>query len=172
MKNTTTMKTGSMETKVNDPELKTVLVTETVEIPQSKEKVITDLGHQKLLSCLYFIFDAFERIGMDFFLVKDTARKAINEDMLSGDHIDIGVRDLEWTNDEKEVLFTYFGQEHVQEISNLPHKITFKWNGVTFTIHQYPDSFHLQAPVIIVYEHEHWKIPNRFDIFDKEGEKT
>ncbi|HEX8965507.1 MAG TPA: hypothetical protein VF820_03700, partial [Patescibacteria group bacterium] len=55
-----------------------------------------DLGHAKLLSCLYFVFDAFERSGLDFFLVKDTARKAKTEYMLEGDHIDVGLRKLEW----------------------------------------------------------------------------
>ena len=62
------------------------------------EKIIEpkDLGHDKLLTCLYFLWDAFQHGLMVFFLTKDTAKYAIENVLLYGDHIDIGVRKNEW----------------------------------------------------------------------------
>jgi len=152
----------------------TTNVTQKTSQPQAnvteKEKPI-DLGHEKLLSCMYFIFDAFERCSIEFFLVRDTATKAKTEYMLEGDHIDIGVRSLEWQNDSKDLLFPYFDQEHVTKIEEEADHMTFKWNDVAFTIHFYADNPCVTALIPIVYEHEHWKIPNRFDIFEKEYDK-
>lgn len=155
-----------METQTTNIPVNQMPVTETVTAP-----VVVDLGHDKLLSCLYFLFDAFDRAGMEFFLVKGTAKKAMNEDMLEGGHIDIGVRRLEWDNDQKDILFTYLQNEHIEEVSKLPDKLTLKWNDVPFTINIYVDNPCITALIPIVYEHEHWKIPNRFDIFEKEYDK-
>lgn len=132
---------------------------------------LTDLGHDKLLSTLYFIFDAFERSGLDFFLVKQTAKDAIAEHQLTGDHIDIGIRNLEWANDQKDVLFPYFDQEHVEKLKEEPGILEFKWQDVPFTIHFYDDNPCTTALIPLVYENEHWKIPNQFDVFCKEFDK-
>lgn len=134
----------------------------------NNDEKIEDLGYSVLLSCLYFLFDAFERCGLDFFLVRDTAKKAKTSYMLEGDHIDIGVRQNEWANDQKDILFPYFEQEHAEKISELPNEIVYKWNDVKFTIHIYPDNPLLLALVPINYEHEIWKIPNNFEEFDKQ----
>ena len=58
------------------------------ELYDEAKKITQDLGHAKLLSGLYFIFDAMERCGLTFFLVRDTAKKAMTEYMLEGDHLD------------------------------------------------------------------------------------
>jgi hypothetical protein len=134
-------------------------------------KPASDLGHTKLLSCLYFIFDAMERAGLEFFLVKDTAKKAMTEYMLEGDHIDVGLRINEWQNDQKDILFMYFQDERVEQTKDEPKLLEFVWNDVPFRIHLYPDSMCTLALVPIVYEHETWRIPNRFDIFEKEYDK-
>jgi len=126
----------------------------------------TDLGHDKLLSCLYFIFDAFERCGLQFFLVRDTAKKAMTEYMLEGDHIDIGIRRLEWNNDQKDILFVYLAEEGVEKTEDLPDRMTYKWQDIPFTIHFYEDNPCVTALVPIVYEHEHFLIPNQFAEFE------
>lgn len=135
------------------------------------EPTVIDLGHDKLLSGLYFIFDAFERCGLEFFLVKDTAHKAMQERKLEGDHLDIGVRQLEWNNDQKDILFAYFDQERVEKTKDVPGLVSFKWNDIPFTIHLYEDNPCVIALVPIIYENEHWKIPNQFVRFEKEFDK-
>lgn len=137
-------------------------------IQQSVQPQVQDLGHEKLLSCLYFVFDAFERCGMHFFLVRETATNANSSHMLEGDHIDIGVRENEWLNDQKDLLFAYLNEEHVQKVSELPKSITYKWNDVLFTIHIYPDNPSILALVPISYEHEIWMLPNGLVQFTQE----
>lgn len=127
-----------------------------------------DISHHELLSCLYFIFDAFSRVGMDFFLVKQTAKWMMNEDELRGDHLDIGVRSLEWANDNKDMLFEYFNYEHVKILSQLPNKITFEWHEIPFTVHLYEDNPCITSLKPIVYEHEGWFVPDQFERFEKE----
>lgn len=141
------------------------------EIILDAKPVVTDLGHAKLLSGLYFIHDAMHRAMLHFFLVKQTAREAIARKQLSGDHIDIGVRNNEWANDSKDILFSFFDNEHVTKISELPDQITFSWQDVPFTIHLYDDCEPLMALIPITYEYESWDIPNQFERFEREFDK-
>lgn len=128
---------------------------------------------EELLSCLYFIFDAMERCGLDFFLVRQTARDAITNIFgpLTGDKVTIGIRKNEWQNDQKDLLFPYFEQEHVETVSELPDSYSFKWRDIPFTIFLYDDNPCLTALVDLVYQNENWKIPNRFDIFEAQYDK-
>jgi len=143
--------------------------------PETAPPVVTPttkvFTHEQLLKGLYFIFDAFKRCSINFFLVRETAHNAMTEHMLEGDHLDIGIRKLEWVNDQKELLFPFFEQEHVEIVNDLPDIITCKWQDIPFTIHLYDDNLCTTALVPIVYEHEHWKIPNRFDLFEKDYDK-
>lgn len=143
--------------------------TQKTQVREEKKDSVVDLGHSTLLSCLYFLFDAFERVpGLHFFLVGDTAKKAKTGYMLEGDHVEIGVRANEWANDEKDILFDYFGQEHLEKIEDLPNKISFKWNIIPFTIHIYRDTPLITALVPVDYEHEAWNLPNNLEEFEKE----
>lgn len=139
--------------------------------PQEPVKPVVDLGHDKLLEGLYFIFDAFERCGIDFFLVRETAHQAMSEHMLEGDHLDIGVRQLEWNNDQKDLLFAFFDQERVEKTKDIPGLIEFKWKDIPFDIHFYEDNPCVTALIPIIYENENWKIPNQFTRFEKEFDK-
>ena len=145
------------------PKLETVAhdFTQAVQKPQ--------FTSEELLACLYFIFDAMERCGLDFFLIRQTAKdvqKGVFAN-LTGDHIDVGVRLNEWANDHKDLLFPFFDQEHVETVSQLPNELTFKWKDVPFTIHLYTDNPCVTALVPIVFQNEDFKIPNRFDIFEE-----
>ena len=141
-----------------------------------KQKILVDSNRftsEELLACLYFIFDAMERCGLDFFLIRQTAKdvqKGVFAN-LTGDHIDIGVRLNEWANDHKDLLFPFFDQEHVETVSQLPNELTFKWKDVPFTIHLYSDNPCVTALVPIVFQNEDFKIPNRFDIFEEKYDK-
>ena len=114
------------------------------------------------------MFDAFSRTGMEFFLVKQTARYAINEDELQNNRVDIGVRRMEWNNDAKDMLFVYFDQEHIEKTSELPNSLSFMYKDVPFTIHIYEENKYLSELITLSYEHEFWMIPNQFETFDKE----
>lgn len=155
-----------METQTINTPHNTVPVT-----PGIPVKPTVDLGHDKLLATLYFIFDAFERCGIEFFLVKDTAHKAMQERKLEGDRLDIGVRQLEWNNDQKDILFAYFDQERVEKTKDEPGIVEFTYQDIPFVIHLYEDNPCVTALVPIIYENEHWKIPNQFTRFEKEFDK-
>ncbi len=127
-----------------------------------------DLSHDKLLPTLYFILDSFERASLDFFLIRQTAKDAIASHQLTGDHIDIGVRNNEWMSDAKDILFAYFDDEHVEKKEEVPGHITFQWKDVPFTLHFYEDNPCITALNTITYEYETWHIPNQFERFEKE----
>ena len=133
--------------------------------------VVNEIPHGKLLATLYFLLDAFDRAQVTFFLVKQTAHDAMTGHQLTGDHLDVGVRNNEWINGNQEILFPYFEQEHVELKSELPESLTYEWQDVPFTIHFYPDNECLLALNTLAYEYESWFIPNQFERFEKEFDK-
>ena len=124
------------------------------------------VSHELLLRCLYFLYDAFERPPMDFFLVRDTAKQAIAGEQLSG-YVEIGVRRNEWVNGS-DILFMFFGEEHVKTLNEDPNWIECEYNETPFIIRLYDENKCLAALNSIVYEYETFKLPNMFDIFCKE----
>lgn len=149
-----------------------VLPTESIEEEASQPvKVVTSFPHHQLLSCLYFVQDAFERASLEYFLVRDTAKAAIESKQLHGATIDIGVRHNTWSSDQKDIIFTFFSGERVEQISDLPNSLTFSWRDIPFTIHIYDDNECLLALNTIRYEYETWFVPNQFERFEKEFDK-
>lgn len=127
------------------------------------------IPHELLLRCLYFLYDAFDRAQMDFFLIRKTAHDAIKGGELSH-HLDIGVRKNEWING-KGVLFMFFNEEHVKIALETDEVITCEYQEAPFVIHLYDDNPCLLALNTIEYEHETFKIPNMFENFEKEYDK-
>jgi hypothetical protein len=145
------------------------------EIPQIHpvvaDKPVVELPHDQLMKGLYFLLDAFDRAQVTFFLVRQTAKDAINQHQLTGDHLDVGVRNNEWINGNQEILFPYFDQENVVLKSELPDSLTYEWQDIPFTIHFYNDNECITALNTVAYEYEGWYIPNQFERFEKEFDK-
>lgn len=143
------------------------------EIKTEKIEEKVDIDPNRLLACLYFIFDAMDRIGMEFFLIRKTAKDAKKSifNNLSGDHIEIGVRQNEWVNDHKQVLFAFFDQEGVGQTRNEPSLLEFKWQDIPFVIRLYEDNPCITSLIPITFQHEHFNIPNQFERFEKEFDK-
>jgi len=85
----------------------------TPKLQQQPEDEKKNLTHEQLLSCLYFVRDMFDHTELDMFLVKDTAQKVIDQKNLEGDHIDVGVRRLEWNPDTKTLLYAVLQNDYV-----------------------------------------------------------
>ena len=103
---------------------------------------------------------------LDFVLVRDTAKQAIAGEQLSG-YVEIGVRRNEWVNGS-DILFMFFGEEHVKTLNEDPNWIECEYNETPFIIRLYDENKCLAALNSIVYEYETFKLPNMFDIFCKE----
>lgn len=149
------------------------LATEDVSLPATPPvEIVTpkipNLPHHQLLATLYFLLDAFDRTQITFFLVRQTAKDVKSLHELTGNKLEIGVRNNEWLNGNQEILFPYFEQERVELTSELPNELTYVWQGTPFTIHFYQDNECITALVPFSYEHEMWNLPNQFERFEKE----
>lgn len=136
-----------------------------IEQPIQPEKQFT---HEQLLSALYFIWDAFDRGPVEFFLVRDTAKQAKEGKNLSGNGIDVGVRKLEWISGGKRVMDNFTGQYLVKENNELSEYI---WAHVPVRVHVYSDNECLASFDTIMYEHESFSLPNPYDKFVEKYEK-
>lgn len=126
-----------------------------------------EIPHELQLRTLYFLYDAFQRAMIDWFLIRQTAKDAMSEHQLTGDHIEIGVRKSEWITG-KEILFMFFGEEHVKTLKEETDYNIFEYQDVPFTLRFYEDSEPLMALIPIQYEHETFLVPNQFERFEKE----
>jgi hypothetical protein len=122
----------------------------------------------KLLTTLYFLYDAFERASLDFFLVRQTARDVINGKRLTTMPVTIGIRHNEWIGGNEELLLAYFEQEHVEMTEKADDHVTFVYQDIPIMMHIYRDSDSVTALNSVAYEFETWKIPNQFERFEKE----
>lgn len=130
-----------------------------------------DLGHEHLLKVLYFFFDAFSRSGINFFVVRDTAKWMRNQDQLRGDHLDVGIRKLEWISGNQDLFNIYMQNEGLTPTKETDKLLEYVYQGVPVTIHLYPDNECITALTSIVYEHESWMVPNQYERFVKEFEQ-
>lgn len=133
------------------------------------DETFIETSHEILLRCLYFLYDAFNRAQIDFFLIRQTAKDAINGNELSH-HLDIGVRKNEWVTG-KEILFMFFGEEHVKIKTESDILITCEYQEAPFVIHLYDDNPCLLALNPIEYQYESFKTPNMLEAFEREYDK-
>lgn len=143
------------------------VITTKPEVIEKVNDIVNEFTHEQLMRCLYFLYDAFHRAAVDFFLVKDTAKNALSKHMLDT-KIDVGVRRLEWSNDNKDMLFPFFEQERVNIIKQDDFRLDCTYQDIPFTIHIYDDNPCIKYLVPIVYEYEGFLVPNQFDVFEKE----
>ena len=129
------------------------------------------LPHGDLLKVLYFIFDTFKPFGIQFFPVRETAKAMLAGDQLEGDQIDIGIRKLEWTENQKFYVMTNFDNEKVEMIEeDLDHAV-FNKDGVKIVFHFYDDNPCIQFLSSVNYEYEDWQVPQRFEEFCEKYDK-
>jgi len=118
-------------------------------------------SHEQLLSALFGIQDLLERARVPFFLVRGTLVRVMNSMELDGDHIDVGVKKSELTENAKDVM------KNVQSIYSLGESsIEYIIENISVIIHIYPDDvLELQNPDTIIYAYEPFLVPNPIKTF-------
>lgn len=135
-------------------------------IQQSKEPE-KRFTHEQLLSALFFIWDAFDRGPVEFFLIRDTAKQAKEGKDLSGSGVDVGVRALEWVSGGKRVMDNFTGQYLVKENEMGAEYI---WADVPVRVHVFSDNECLSSFDTIFYQNETFLLPNPYEKFAEKYE--
>jgi hypothetical protein len=126
------------------------------------QPITTKYSPQQLLDALYYIWDAFERSNMPFFLVWDTARQAILNADLRGDKVEVGVRAVEWRSGAKRI-FDAFVNEPIEEESDT---VTYEFHGVPVIVHIFEKDHECIVQTDMVrYRYEEFKVPNPYQKF-------
>lgn len=123
--------------------------------------------HDELLAALYWCYDVFERANMLFFCVYDTAKAIKANENLHGDHIDIGVRKLEWVSGGKPILDAYMDQQRIKTVDNDDNTVKYEYGGVPVIVHIYEDDECLNNPDTVMYFMEDFKLPNPYERFER-----
>lgn len=125
--------------------------------------VISDYSHDQLLQALYWIFDAFERPAMPFFVIGDTAKSVLEHKELTGDKITVGVRDMIWLSGAKSIFDTYIQPKEVDG-----DKYTYiADNGVPVEVHVFKDDVCISSPDSKMYYNEVFQLPNPYSRFEE-----
>ncbi len=123
--------------------------------------------HDELLAALYWCYDVFARANVLFFVVYDAAKAIKKNELLHGDHIDIGVRKLEWVSGGKPILDAYMDQQRIEIQETSPNTIKYEYEGVPVIVHVYEDDECLNNPDTVMYFMEDFKLPNPYERFER-----
>ena len=125
--------------------------------PQKQE-----LTHEQLLEALYYIFDAMDRALMNFVLVGDTARSAMQNRLLTGDKVTVAVRRNEWESGARRIVDAFAKPK--EETKTI---VKYEVNGVPIVLHVLEEDTTIKSPNTLIYQNEYFKIPNPFSEFEK-----
>jgi len=126
-----------------------------------KGKDHQDIDSPLLLNALYWIFDAFERSNMTFFLTYSTAESVLEQKDLEGDKITVGIRDMIWQSGARQIFDTY-----VQYKDKEDNKLTYiADNGVPVELTIFSDDECIMSPDTKMYHSEAFQLPNPYSRF-------
>ena len=129
-----------------------------------------DIGHDRLLAALYKMWDGFDRSNILMFGIKDTGKAIHNQQNLVGDHLDIGVRKLEWLSGNKHV-FDDFAAQYYHFVKEDANTIEYMVDDVPVFIHIFEDNPYVTQCDALIYENETFNLPNPYEEFVKEYEQ-
>lgn len=127
---------------------------------------IINLPHEQLLKALFFFWDGFERSTMNFFLVKDTARQVIADDILTGDRLTLGIRKLEWNGGQQRIFKAFMEHERILP-TRVENGLLFNYFDTPVYLFIYEENPCLTALDIVFYENDTFNIPNPFSVFNE-----
>lgn len=121
-----------------------------------------DLPSEKLLNALYWIWDAFSRAHVPFFLVGQTAKDAMANKELTGDKVTVGTRRMEWVSGGRRILDAF-----AQPLEEDQNKATYEFEGTLVIVHVYDDHDCIMNTDSINYKYESFKVPNPYKTFEE-----
>jgi hypothetical protein len=117
--------------------------------------------HNQLIKALYWIWDAFERASIPFFLTGNTMNNVAENKLLDGYAIECGVRLLDWKSSARYIFDTF-----ATPISEEGNIVIYKYEGVPIILKIYKED----DPCIVstdtkMYFAEAFKVPNPINRF-------
>ncbi len=132
-----------------------------------KEVKEIQFTHDELLKALFFMWDAFERSTLDFFLIKDTADQIISGGQLTGPHLDLGIRKLEWESGNRSIFDTFVEHEK-SYVGEKDGVYEYKFGNVPIFVKVYDQNPCLDSFDIVFYANETFNTPNPYKRFKQE----
>lgn len=128
-----------------------------------KDAFDIDFPFDKLMQALYWVWDAFERSSVGMFLVYGTAEVVLQNKLMEGDRITVGVRGNEWRSGSIPILKAFTGEP----VETTEKYVVFKnpLNDVpvyVYIFHEDPCILNTQD---VLYEREYFKLPNTYKQF-------
>lgn len=140
---------------------KQILTLEEVEEKHQEVVKLESLEADKLLKALYWVWDAFDRANVPYFLVYQTAEDVIAQKDLSGDRVTVGIRKPEWLGGGRRLLDAFLGNPIIEE----DNYASYDHEGVPVIIHIFEDHECIQATDAVQYRYETFKVPNPYSTF-------
>lgn len=125
------------------------------------------IDSQELLDALYWIWDAFERSSIPFFLIYQTYEDAKANHDLTGDKVEIGVRRNEWISGGRRIIdgFILPVTETDDEVIYHYKKVNSSNQPILVIVHVYDDSPCIKSLDMIHYRYEEFYVPNTYKTF-------
>ena len=123
-------------------------------------KLRNKVESQKLLDGLYWIWDAFERANVHFFLVGKTAEDAMANKELTGFEVEVGVRKNEWISGGRRIIDSFITPKEEEE-----SVILYEHEDVPVVLKVYEDSDCIRQTDTIMYRYERFQVPNPMSKF-------
>lgn len=153
---------SSQTTQITDSTGERIDVPEQQVTPtEAPSTTVPKFSHERLLLALYYIWDAFERTNMPFFLVYSTAESVMAQRSLVGDCIQVGVRRNEWISGARRILDAFAlpktetDTEALYEFEDIPIKLY---------IYEELDDCIVQTQMVR-YAAEEFMVPNTYEKF-------
>jgi len=115
---------------------------------------------QQLLNALYWIWDVFDRCNVPFFLVNQTAKDVIAQRDLTGNKIEVGIKQTEWISGGRRLLDAF-----ATPLSETEDSATYQFEGIPVILHVYKPSECIEQTDMVRYRYEQFKVPNPYSKF-------
>ena len=129
------------------------------ETPKPVEKVT--IPHDKLMLALFWLWDAFDRALIHFFLVGKTAEDAIAQKKQENDKVEIGVRRMEWKSGSTPILKAFMGEPLVETENHAE----YFHNTVPVYIYFFDDDPTVTSIDSFMYMNDNFSVPNPYSKF-------
>lgn len=136
----------------------------------SKEEVVEarqqtkQFTHEELMTAMYVLWDMFGRAGIDFFLIRDTAKQVQENRKLTGDHIDIGVRKPEWVTGNRQVIDEAM-KDYLVKVN--AESAEYKIGEVPIFLTTFSDNDCISSLDVVMYDLENFNLPQRLKEFNE-----
>ena len=110
------------------------------------------------MNALYWMWDAFDRCMINFFLIYKTAEDVLAKRLLDGDGVYIGVRDVDWISGSKPIFTDFVGQP----VEKTDKYELYMFGNVPVYLYIFPDDICIRNPQTVLYERENFNLPNPY----------